>query len=69
MLGDPTKISIEIPEEFLGMLGLLTVDPFRSRRQRLPELRDRFASCLAEVIDEIQWILDLVGDTGGKLAE
>ena len=67
VLYDFVEIIAQRIRQFCYFLARILVDLHSA--QRFPQLIDQFGGDTGEVVDEIERVLDLVGDPGGQLAE
>ena len=64
---DLVEIGIDHADQIVGLVALVVVE--RRASQRLAQFVEQFARQRREIVDEVQRVLDLVGDAGGELAE
>ena len=62
---------VEIVAQRVGQFGDFSAPLFveRSRLRGFLQLVDQFGGNTREIVDEIEWVLDLVRDAGSQLAE
>ncbi len=69
VLGDLFEIAGQHPDDFVDLGARIIAERGDGRRGRLLQLVEQLDREPGEVVDEIKRVLDLVGDTGGQLAE
>ena len=68
VLNHLVEIAADGPDQFVGLVALGLVQAARLD-QRSAQFVDQLARQGGEIVDEIERVLDLVGDAGGELAE
>src|SRR5262245_42724603 len=67
VLDDLVEITLQLISNLADLRSQLAIKVGTSKR--LPQFINQFDRDAREIIDEIEWVLDLVRDTCGKLAE
>src|ERR1700730_17525790 len=67
VLNDLFEVALQRLRQFVQFAAYLGVE--RGARKQVVHLFDQFRQQRREIVDEVERVLDLVGDTGGKLAE
>ena len=69
VLGDLFEIAGQHPDDFVDIGAFVFSQPGDGRRRGLLQLVEQFDREPGEIVDEVERVLDLVGDAGGQLAE
>ena len=69
VLGDLSKIAGQHLDRVVDIGALVAVEPLQCRRRRFLQLIEQLHRQIGEVVDEVERVLDLVGDAGGQLAQ
>src|SRR5208337_3800257 len=67
VLDDLVEVAVNRADQLFRLLALARLE--RRALDHIGELADQLARQGREIIDEIERVLDLVGDAGGELAE
>ena len=69
VLGDLFEIAGQHRDDFVDLGELVAVERRQGRCRGLLQLVEQFDREPGEIVDEIERVLDLVGDAGGQLAQ
>ncbi len=69
VLGDLVEVAGQHLDRLVDLGARVLVERGEGRRRRLLQFVQQFDREAGEVVDEVERVLDLVGDAGGELAE
>ena len=69
VLGDLFEITGQHSDDLVGLGALVVVERRHGRRDRILQFVEQVDREAGEVVDEVERVLDLVGDASGQLAK